>query len=106
YFGAHVMTTAETAAMRRMPPVTPPPDPNPRTPALKLPAGAVDCHIHLFGPAEVYPFDPLSKYISEDALPETYIALQETVGLSKAVLVSGGGYGPDTRHLKDTLRRF
>jgi predicted TIM-barrel fold metal-dependent hydrolase len=89
-----------------MPPLTPPPDPNPRTPRLVCPPGAVDCQIHLFGPAAQYPFDPGSKYISEDALPETNIALQDKLGLSHAVIVSGGGYGMDTRHLEDTLRRF
>jgi predicted TIM-barrel fold metal-dependent hydrolase len=66
----------------------------------------VDCQIHLFGPAARYSFDPGSKYISEDALPETNIALQDILGLSHAVIVSGGGYGMDTRHLEDTLARF
>jgi predicted TIM-barrel fold metal-dependent hydrolase len=66
----------------------------------------VDCQVHLFGPAAEYPFDPGSRYISEDALPETNIALQDVLGLSHAVIVSGGGYGMDTRHLEDTLRRF
>jgi predicted TIM-barrel fold metal-dependent hydrolase len=89
-----------------MPPLTPPPDPNPRKPKLLCPPGSVDCQVHLFGPAAAYPFDPGSKYISEDALPETNIALQDRLGLSHAIIVSGGGYGMDTRHLEDTLRRF
>jgi predicted TIM-barrel fold metal-dependent hydrolase len=89
-----------------MPPLTPPPDPNPRKPRLVCPPGSVDCQVHLFGPAAEYPFDPGSKYISADALPETSIALQDALGLSYAIIVSGGGYGMDTRHLEDTLRRF
>src|SRR5690606_1023445 len=40
-----------------------------------------------------------------DALPETHIALQDTLGLSGAVVVSGGGYGMDTRHLRDVLSK-
>lgn len=88
------------------PPLTPPPDPNPRKPRLVCPPGSVDCQVHLFGPAAKYPFDPGSRYISEDALPETNIALQDALGLSHAVVVSGGGYGMDTRHLEDTLARF
>ena len=88
------------------PPLTPPPDRHPRKPRLVCPPGAVDGQIHLFGPAEKYPFDPGSKYVSEDALPETNIALQDVLGLSYAVIVSGGGYGMDTRHLEDTLRCF
>jgi 2-pyrone-4,6-dicarboxylate lactonase len=43
-------------------------------PKLRAPAGAVDTHIHLFGPASQYPFHPGSKYVSEDILPEHNIA--------------------------------
>lgn len=89
-----------------LPPMTQAPDPNPKKPKLVCPPGAVDSHIHLFGPATEYPFDPGSKYTSADALPETNIALQDRLGLSMAVVVSGGGYGPSTRHLTDVLRRF
>jgi predicted TIM-barrel fold metal-dependent hydrolase len=80
-----------------------PPDPNPKTPRLRCPPGAIDCHVHVFGPKEVYSFDPGSKYISDDRLPEEQIALQKTLGLSRAVIVSGGGYGPNTSHLEHTL---
>jgi 2-pyrone-4,6-dicarboxylate lactonase len=89
-----------------MPPLTPPPDAHPRTPKLKVPAGAVDTHIHLFGPASHYPFHPDSKYVSQDILPEHAIALQDTLGLSLSIVVSGGGYGRSYQHLADVLRRF
>lgn len=88
------------------PPLTPPPDPHPRAPRLRCPPGSVDCQIHLFGPATEYPFDPGSKYVSEDRLPEESIRIQDILGLDHAVIVSGGGYGMDTRHLCDTLKRF
>ncbi len=88
------------------PPLTPPPDPHPRQPKLLAPAGAIDCHVHLFGPANLWPFHPGSRYSSKDALPETQIAMQDTLGLAGAVVVSGGGYGQDTRHLEDVLMRF
>jgi len=88
------------------PPLTPPPDRDVRTPKLRCPPGSVDCQVHLFGPASEYPFDPDSKYVSEDALPEESIRVQDVLGLDHAVIVSGGGYGMDTRHLCDVLRRF
>lgn len=88
------------------PPLTQPPDPHPRKPKMLVPAGAIDCHIHLFGPADRHPFHPGSRYTSADALPETNIALQDTLGLAGAVVVSGGGYGQDTRHLEEVLERF
>ena len=90
-----------------MPPyLTPPPDPHPRQPRIAVPAGAWDCQVHLFGPAAQHPFDPDSPYYSQDALPETAIALQDRLGLSKAVVASGGGYGLDYSHLEQTLRRY
>ncbi len=88
------------------PPLTQPPDPNTKRPRLACPPGATDCHVHLFGPAAKYPFNPGSRYVSEDALPETQIALQDTLGISRAVVVSGGGYGRNYRHLADTLPQF
>jgi len=90
-----------------MPPVlTDPPDPNPRRPKLVAPPAAVDCHIHLFGPATLFPFAPGSKYVSDDRLPEDYFALADTLGLASAVLVSGGGYGPGTAHLEYILEKY
>jgi predicted TIM-barrel fold metal-dependent hydrolase len=86
--------------------LTQPPDPRPRKPALALPPGACDCHFHLFGPAQRYPVDPASPYVSADALPETYFALQDVLGLQRGLLVSGGAYGRDYTHLADTLARF
>ncbi len=85
---------------------TQPPDPHPRRPRTPCPPGAVDCHIHLFGPEAQWPVHPRSRYVPNDALPETNIALQDTLGLAGAVIVSGGGYGTDYRHLAHTLETY
>lgn len=95
-----------TIPARAQPPLTQPPDPHPKTPATACPPGAVDCHIHLFGPADRHPFHPDSKYVSLDALPETNIALQDTLGLAGAVVVSGGGYGTSYAHLAEVLEQY
>ncbi len=90
-----------------MPPIlTTSPDPNTRTPTFKCPPGTVDTHIHLFGPAEKYPWDPNTYYTARDATPEMNIALQDKLGFANAVIVSGGAYGRNTKHLSDTLTRF
>jgi 2-pyrone-4,6-dicarboxylate lactonase len=93
-----------------MPILTRGPDPDPKKPRLKAPPGACDSHIHLFGPAAKYPFAPDSPYTSGDALPETFIALQDRLGLSTAVIVSPGAYGRSYALLADVLakhpRRF
>jgi 2-pyrone-4,6-dicarboxylate lactonase len=83
-----------------------PPDPNPRTPRFAMPDMAWDCHIHLFGPANQFPFEAHSPYVSEDALPEDYLRMQKVLGLKRAVIVSAGGYGKDYRHLESVLTRF
>jgi predicted TIM-barrel fold metal-dependent hydrolase len=81
------------------------PDPNPKKPKLVLPPGACDCHIHLFGPKEKFPFAADATYESLPALPEANIALQDRVGLSRAVIVSGGAYGRNYAVLADALAR-
>jgi 2-pyrone-4,6-dicarboxylate lactonase len=82
------------------------PDPHPKKPKLKLPPGACDSHIHLFGPSDKYPFADISPYTSRDALPEDLFALQDVLGLSTAVIVSPGGYSRDTTMLADVLTKY
>jgi predicted TIM-barrel fold metal-dependent hydrolase len=84
-----------------MPILTQGPDPNPKTPRLRAPPGACDAHIHLFGPVAKYPFAPDSPYTAHDALPETFVALQDKLGLSRAVIVSPGGYGRNYQMLAE-----
>jgi 2-pyrone-4,6-dicarboxylate lactonase len=81
------------------------PDPHPRKPKLKVPPGACDAHIHLFGPSDKYPFADISPYTSRDALPEDLFALQDVLSLSTAVIVSPGGYSRDTTMLTDVLTK-
>jgi len=88
-----------------MPYLTPPPDPAPKQPAMSVPPGGWDCQIHLFGPADQYPFDPDSPYVSGEAPPAAAIRLLDTLGLARAVVVSGGGYGRDYRYLLEVLER-
>ncbi len=87
-----------------MPAITPAPDANPRKPGFNVPAGAVDSHFHAFGPIDRYPINPGSKYISEQSSLENYFSLQTSTGLERAVLVSGGAYGPNFSFLADALR--
>lgn len=97
----HTKTSANSRALRN-----PPPDPNPRKTRYAAPENSWDCHIHLFGPASKFPFAPESPYFSDDALPEDYFAVQDVLGLAKAVVVSAGGYGTDYSHLRSVLERY
>jgi 2-pyrone-4,6-dicarboxylate lactonase len=89
-----------------MPILTQAPDPNPKTPKFRCPPGTCDAHIHLFGPADKFPFPPDAPYHSRDALPETNLALQEKLGVSRAVIVSAGAYRRNYGVLADALARF
>ena len=89
-----------------MPKLTTGPDPHPKKPKIKAPPGACDTHIHLFGPAAKYRFAPDSPYIAHDAPPETFMALQDTLGMSTAVIVSPGGYGRNYSLLADVLTKY
>jgi predicted TIM-barrel fold metal-dependent hydrolase len=86
--------------------VATPPDPHPRKPRLVCPPGAVDSHLHLFGPAARFPFVPDAPYATGDALPETCIAMHDVLGIAHGVIVSGGAFGRNSDHLLDTLARF
>ena len=88
-----------------MPYLTPPPDPRPRPPRIRLPQGSCDCHLHFFGPASRYRWDPATRYTSADALPETYFDVQRVLGLERAVVVSAGAYGTDYSLLAEALER-
>ncbi|MGA0570024.1 amidohydrolase family protein [Variovorax sp. VNK109] len=96
------MTT--TSAPQKL--LTDPPDPNPRKPALVLPPGSWDCLIHVYGPMEDYPFHPGCPYRSAPVLPETFIRQMKILGLEKAVIANGAGYGSDSRYLLETLEKY
>jgi len=88
-----------------MPPfLTPPPVPNPRTPTLKLPHGTVDCHMHLFDTR--YPSPPDAKYVSADALPQTYIDIMDRFGIAMGVFIPASPHGTNPAHLVDVLRDY
>jgi 2-pyrone-4,6-dicarboxylate lactonase len=47
------------------------PDKNTKTPVFKMPAGAIDTHCHIFGPAAEYPFSPTRPYTPPEACQMT-----------------------------------
>lgn len=73
----------------------PPPDPLPRKPRWRIPAGATDCHAHVIGPAWRYPFVANRSYTPPDALLADYRYMLETLGLTRSVLVQPSMHGDD-----------
>ncbi|MFN0314706.1 MAG: amidohydrolase family protein [Burkholderiales bacterium] len=86
-------------------PICPAPGPvcAPRT---KAPAGAADCHFHIFGRQERYPLSPQTRYVPAEASVEVYLALAHTLGIGRMVVVQPSPYGTDNRCTLDVIRTF
>ena len=69
----------------------------PSRPNFVPPPGAVDAHVHVFGPEAEFPFSPKAKYHPEDATPEMLFALRDRLGFSRNVIVQASCHGTDNR---------
>ena len=78
--------------------------PNPKAPDFSPPAGAVDAHCHVFGPADTFPFAPERKYAPGDAGKEMLFALRDHLGLSRNVIVQASCHGKDNSAMIDALQ--
>jgi len=78
--------------------------PNPKKPEFTVPAGAVDAHCHVFGPAHKFAYAPERKYTPVDAPKESLFALRDHLGFSKNVIVQASCHGKDNAALLDALR--
>ncbi|MDB5847398.1 MAG: 2-pyrone-4,6-dicarboxylate hydrolase, partial [Rhodoferax sp.] len=82
--------------------VTPPVVPG-RAPALRLPAGATDCHAHVFGPQARYPLLPDTHFVPHESPWMDYAAMLRSIGCQRAVLVQPSVYGTDNRAIEHAL---
>jgi len=68
----------------------------PTTPVkLDVPAGACDCHTHIHGDPEKFPFFAGRVYTPEPASPEEMAALHKALGVERVVIVTPSVYGTD-----------
>ena len=77
--------------------------PKPSIPEFKPPAGAVDAHCHVFGPADEFPFAPERKYTPCDAGKDKLWAMRDHLGVHRNVIVQATCHGADNRALVDAL---
>jgi len=68
--------------------------------------GACDCHTHVFGPAARYPFSPDRAYTPPDASVEQLVALHDSLGIERVVIVQPSPYGTDNSCTLDATRRL
>ncbi len=78
--------------------------PSPSKPTYVPPAGAVDAHCHVFGPADRFPYAPERKYTPCDAPKEKLFELRDHLGLERNVIVQASCHGRDNAALVDALR--
>jgi len=67
----------------------------PSKPKLKLPAGACDAHVHVFGPRARFPFANGRSYTASDATKEMLFALHARLGIQHCVIVQPNCHGHD-----------
>src|SRR3979490_3146511 len=68
----------------------------PATPvSFEVPRGACDCHTHIHGDPEKFPFFAGRVYTPETALPEEMAALHQALRMQRVVIVTPSVYGTD-----------
>lgn len=71
-------------------------------PVIDVPAGAVDCHHHIFDPR----FPKAGKPMRAVGTVDDYRLLKRRLGISRSVVVAPNSYGMDNACLLDALDRF
>ena len=74
-------------------------------PGVKLPAGACDAHVHVYGPFDKFPIPTASPFQPALGTIEALEQLWHKFGIERGVLVQGAAYGEDHRALLAAVRR-
>ena len=72
----------------------------------EIPHGACDCHVHVFGPVEQFPFAQKRIYTPPPASVERLLELQSDLHLERVVVVQPSVYGTDNACTLDAIRRL
>ncbi len=76
---------------------------NVKKPKLKLPPKSADCHCHVFGPRDRYPWAANRLYTPPAVSLDDYLAMLDTTGFERGVMVQTGLYGSDNRFIVDAM---
>src|SRR6266571_5640699 len=76
---------------------------SPSRPKLKLPAGACDAHVHVFGPQKIFPFAENRPFTPADAPKEKLFALHAMLGIQHCVIVQSTCHSFDNRVVADAI---
>jgi predicted TIM-barrel fold metal-dependent hydrolase len=75
-------------------------------PSFTVPKGACDCHTHVFGPANRYPWWSGRKYTPPDASIADLLAHQRAMHFDRVVIVHPSPYGTDNSCTLDAIRQI
>jgi 2-pyrone-4,6-dicarboxylate lactonase len=77
---------------------------SPSKPKLRLPRGACDAHVHVFGPSSVFPFAKDAPFVPADAPKEKLFAMHAVLGIERCVIVQSTCHGFDNSVVADAIR--
>jgi len=78
----------------------------PTPPNFAVPAGACDCHTHIFGPDEKFPLSPKRLYTPGPASIENLNDLHKAIHIDRVVVVHPSPYGADNAVTVDAVRKM
>ena len=78
-------------------------NPAPSAPRLRLPAGACDAHVHVFGPQRKFPFAANRPFTPADAPKEELFALHAMLGIERCAIVQSTCHGFDNAVVADAI---
>ena len=78
-------------------------NPDPGRPRLSIPPGSCDCHAHIFGPQDQYPYTPNRSYTPPEASIAAYRRMLAALGFERGVIVQPSVYGTDNRCTRDAV---
>jgi predicted TIM-barrel fold metal-dependent hydrolase len=76
------------------------------TPSFEVPSGACDCHVHIFGPDERFPFSPKRLYTPGPASIDDLLAMHRALHIERVVVVHPSPYGADNAVTVDAVRKL
>lgn len=85
------------------PPVCAGPDLKPEKPLFALPAGATDCHAHVFGQRDNYGYAAGRLYTPPPVLLPDYLNMLDALGVARAVVVQSGVHGTNNDVIVDAI---
>ena len=71
-----------------------------------MPEGACDCHTHIFGPVDRYPYWVDRTYTPADASVDQLNLLHQSLGIERVVIVHPSPYGADNSRTQDAIQEL